>query len=158
MQPSSKTFAINRRARFDYEIFETLEAGIMLLGTEIKAMREGRANLSDAYARNMSGEIYLINAHIGQYSNARPGINHEPKRSRKLLLKKAQISKLISQLDERGFTLIPIKIYLKNNRAKVQLGVGKGKKLYDKRRSIIERERNREVSRALSYKQKDVNN
>jgi SsrA-binding protein len=153
MKPSSKTFAINRRARFDYEISETLEAGIMLLGTEIKAMREGRANLSDAYARNMSGEIYLINAHIGQYSNARPGTNHEPKRSRKLLLKKAQISKLISQLDERGFTLVPIKIYLKNNRAKIELGVGRGKKLYDKRQSIIEKERNREATRALSYKQ-----
>ncbi len=156
MKPSSKTFAINKRARFNYEISETLEAGIMLLGTEIKAMREGRANLSDAYARNMSGEIYLINAHIGQYSNARPGTNHEPKRSRKLLLKKVQISKLISQLDERGFTLIPMKIYLKSNRAKVQLGVGKGKKLYDKRRSIMERERNREASRALSYKQKNI--
>ena len=153
MKPSSKTFAINRRARFDYEISETLEAGIILLGTEIKAMREGRANLSDAYARNMSGEIYLINAHIGQYSNARPGTNHEPKRSRKLLLKKAQISKLISQLDERGFTLVPIKIYLKNNRAKIELGVGRGKKLYDKRQSIIEKERNREATRALSYKQ-----
>ena len=156
MKPSYKTFAINRRARFDYEISETLEAGIMLLGTEIKAMREGRANLSDAYARNMSGEIYLINAHIGQYSNARPGTNHEPKRSRKLLLKKLQISKLISQLDERGFSLIPMKLYLKSNRAKVQLGIGKGKKLYDKRRTIIERERNREATRALSYKQKGI--
>ena len=156
MKASPKTFAIYKRARFDYEISETLEAGIMLLGTEIKAMREGRANLSDAYARNMSGEIYLINAHIGQYSNARPGTNHEPKRSRKLLLKKLQISKLISQLDERGFSLIPMKLYLKSNRAKVQLGIGKGKKLYDKRRTIIERERNREATRALSYKQKGI--
>ena len=156
MKSNSKTFAINKRARFDYDISETLEAGIMLLGTEIKAMREGRANLSDAYARNLSGEIYLINAHIGQYSNAQSGTNHEPKRSRKLLLKKNQISKLISQLDERGFTLVPIKIYLKSNIAKVQLGLGKGKKLYDKRQSIIERERNREASRALSYKQKEI--
>ncbi len=156
MTQSSKTFAINRRARFDYEISETMEAGIVLQGTEIKAMREGRANLSDAYARNMSGEIYLINAHIGQYSNASPGTNHEPKRSRKLLLRKSQISKIISQLDEKGYTIVPIKIYLKKNLAKIELGVGKGKKLYDKRQSLIEKERNREAQRALSYKQKEL--
>lgn len=157
MTQSSKIFAVNRRARFDYEISETIEAGIILLGTEIKAMREGRVNLSDAYARNMSGEIYLINAHIGQYSNTSPDTNHEPKRSRKLLLRKSQISKIISQLDERGFTLVPIKIYLKRNRAKIELGVGRGKKLYDKRRSLIEKERDREAQRALSHKQKEFN-
>ena len=156
MTQSSKIFAINRRARFDYEISETMEAGIVLQGTEIKAMREGKANLSDAYARNMSGEIYLINAHIGQYSNATPGANHEPKRSRKLLLRKSQISKIVSQLDEKGYTIVPIKIYLKKNVAKIELGVGKGKKLYDKRRSLIEKERNREAQKALAYKQKEL--
>lgn len=145
---SIRTFSVNRKARFNYEIVETFEAGIALLGTEIKAIREGRANIGESYARPEAGEMWLLNAHISEYSAG--GIsNHEPTRKRKLLLHKKQISYLTTQVSEKGLTLVPLKLYLKGHNAKVQIGVAKGRKRYDKRKAIIDREREREAGEAI---------
>ena len=144
----TKTLAVNRKARFNYEIIDRIEAGLVLLGTEIKAMREGRADLSDAYARPDNGELWLSNAHIGPYS-AGSVYNHEPKRARKLLLHKDQIDRLASAVNERGLTVVPLRLYLKRGRAKVELGVARGRKQYDKRRAIVERDREREAQEAI---------
>lgn len=143
-----KTLAVNRKARFNYEIVDRIEAGLVLLGTEIKAMREGRADLSDAYARPDNGELWLANAHIGHYS-AGSVHNHEPKRARKLLLHKDQIDRLTGAVAERGLTLVPLRLYLKGGRAKVELGVARGRKRFDKRRAIVERDREREAQEAV---------
>lgn len=143
-----RTLSVNRKARFDYEILDTIEAGLVLVGTEIKAMREGRANLSEAFARPEGGELWLLNAHIGHYS-AGGADNHEPTRPRKLLLHRDQIARLTKQVSEKGLTLVPLRLYLKRHRAKIQLGVAKGRRRYDKRRAIIEREREREAQEAL---------
>jgi SsrA-binding protein len=143
-----KTVTVNRKARFDYEILETFEAGVVLTGTEIKAIREGKANLSDAYARPENGELWLHNAHIAQYSSG-SRYNHEPTRSRKLLMHKDQIRDLARQVSERGMTLVPLKLYLKKHRAKVELGLARGRKRYDKRRAITERDRQREAQEAI---------
>ena len=143
-----RTLSVNRKARFNYEILETIEAGLALVGTEIKAIREGRANLSDAYAKPEGGELWLVNAHIGQYSAG--GIdNHDPTRPRKLLLHKDQIRRLSRQVEERGLTVVPLKLYLKRHRAKVELGLAKGRRHYDKRKVIIDRERQREAQAAI---------
>ena len=143
-----KVFAVNRKARYEYEILQRVEAGLVLLGTEIKAMREGRANLSEAYARPEGGELWLVNAHIAPYSAG--GIyNHEPTRPRKLLLHKEQILRLSSQVAERGFTLVPLRLYLKGHVAKIELGVAKGRRQYDKRRAIIDRTMEREAQQAV---------
>ena len=143
-----KTVTVNRKARFDYEILESFEAGIVLTGTEIKAIREGKVNLSDAYARPENGELWLHNAHIAQYS-AGARYNHEPTRSRKLLMHRDQIRELSRQVSERGMTLVPLKLYLKQHRAKVELGLARGRKHYDKRRAITERDRQREAQEAV---------
>ena len=143
-----RTLSVNRKARFDYEILDTIEAGLVLVGTEIKAMREGRANLSEAFARPEGGELWLLNAHIAHYS-AGGADNHEPTRPRKLLLHRDQIARLTKQVSEKGLTLVPLRLYLKRHRAKIQLGVAKGRRRYDKRRAIIEREREREAQEAL---------
>ena len=143
-----KTMAVNRKARHEFDILDTVEAGLVLVGTEIKAIREGRANFSDSYARPENGEIWLMNAHISQYSAS--GLNsHDPKRPRKLLLHKSQIKRLTRQVAERGLTLVPLKLYLKRQRAKVELGVARGRKRYDKRRAIIDREREQEARQAI---------
>ena len=143
-----RTLSVNRKARFNYEILDTIEAGLALVGTEIKAIREGRANLSDAYAKPEGGELWLVNAHIGQYSAG--GIdNHDPTRPRKLLLHKDQIRRLSRQVEERGLTVVPLKLYLKRHRAKVELGLAKGRRRYDKRKAIIDRERQREAQAAI---------
>jgi len=143
-----KSLAINRKARYEYEILQRVEAGLVLLGTEIKAMREGRANLSEAYAKPEGGELWLVNAHIAPYSAG--GIyNHEPTRPRKLLLHKEQIIRLSSQVAEKGFTLVPLRLYLKGHVAKIELGVAKGRRQYDKRRAIIDRTREREAQQAV---------
>ncbi len=143
-----KTMAVNRKARHEYDILDTVEAGLVLVGTEIKAIREGRANFSDAYARPDDGEIWLMNAHISQYSAS--GLNaHDPKRPRKLLLHKREIVRLTKQVAERGLTLVPLKLYLKRQRAKVELGVAKGRQQHDKRRAIIDREREQEARMAI---------
>jgi SsrA-binding protein len=144
----AKTLAVNRKARFEYEILDTFEAGMVLAGTEIKAIREGRANIGDAFAKPVSGELWLINAHIAQYSAG--GVNnHDPDRPRKLLLHRDQIALLASEVNEKGLTVVPLKLYLKRHRAKVELGLARGRKLFDKRRAIMEREREREARQAV---------
>ena len=140
--------ATNRRARFNYDILETVEAGLVLKGTEIKAIREGHVNLSDSYAKPENGELWLVNAHIAQYS-AGSGNNHEPTRPRKLLLHKGELNRLSRQVAERGLTLVPLRLYITRHVAKVELGLAKGRKNYDKRRAIIEREREREAQEAI---------
>lgn len=144
----NRPIAVNRKARYEYDILDRLEAGLVLVGTEIKAIREGRANFSDAYARPENGEIWLRNVHISQYSASGQN-SHDPKRPRKLLLHKDQITRLTRQVDERGLTLVPLRLYLKRQKAKVELGVARGRKRYDKRRAIIDRERDREARMAV---------
>lgn len=148
MTANGRSLAVNRKARFEYDILESVEAGLVLLGTEIKAIREGRANLSDAYARPEGGELWLVNAHISQYSSG--GVNsHEPKRARKLLLHKDQVVRLSRQVSEKRLTLVPLRLYLKRHRAKVELGLARGRRLHDKRRVMIERERENEAREAV---------
>ena len=146
-----KTLAVNRKARYDYEILDTVEAGLVLAGTEIKAMREGRASLGDSYAKPETGELWLVNAHIAQYSAGGPS-NHDPDRPRKLLLHKDQITRLSSQVNEKGLTLVPLRLYLKRHRAKVELGLARGRRKYDKRRAIMERDRKREAQEATRHR------
>ncbi|MCL6593155.1 MAG: SsrA-binding protein SmpB [Alicyclobacillus sp.] len=143
-----KTLAQNRKAYHDYFIEETYEAGIVLKGTEIKSIRRGSANLRDAYARVENGEVWLHNMHISPYEQGNR-FNHEPLRSRKLLLHRAEIQKLIGAVRERGYTLVPTRLYLKNGFCKVEIGLAKGKKLHDKRAAARERDANREIQRAL---------
>ena len=150
-QSQNRTIASNRKARFDYEIFDTVEAGLVLFGTEIKSIRAGQVSLSDAYARPENGELWLENAHIAAYASGNLN-NHEPKRRRKLLLHRDQISRLTRQVAERGMTLVPLRLYLHGGYAKIELAVARGKKRFDKRRTIIEREREREASAAIKLR------
>ncbi|MCL0100108.1 SsrA-binding protein SmpB [Dehalococcoidia bacterium] len=143
-----KILAVNRKANYNYEIIDRIEAGLVLLGTEIKSMREGRVEFSDSYARPSKGELWLENAHIGAYSSG-GAENHQPKRPRKLLLHKGQIDSLTSSVDERGLTLVPLRLYLKHGKAKIELGVARGRKRYDKRRVLKEKEREREAQEAI---------
>lgn len=145
---ASKTLAQNRKAYHDYFIEETFEAGIVLTSTEIKSIRRGSANLRDAYARVENGEVYLHNMHVSPYEQGNR-FNHEPLRTRKLLLKKAEIAKLIGASREKGYALIPTKLYLKHGFCKVELGFARGKKLHDKRESVKARDANREIQRAM---------
>ncbi|WP_031516659.1 SsrA-binding protein SmpB [Desulfofalx alkaliphila] len=138
----------NRKARHDYHILETYEAGIVLEGTEVKSLRAGKANLQDSYARVEKGEMILYNMHVSPYEQGNR-FNHEPKRTRKLLLHKQEIKRLHAQTREKGFTLVPLKVYFKNGRAKVLLGLARGKKLYDKRQDIAARDAKRDMDRAL---------
>ncbi len=140
---------VNRKARHDYEIIETYEAGIELKGTEVKSIRAGSANLKDSYAEIDHGEVYVNNFHISPYKFAAAFVNHDPYRRKKLLLHKAQIRKLIGKTKEKGLTLIPLKVYSKNGRIKMEIALAKGKKLYDKRKDIKERDIQREQERAL---------
>ncbi len=142
-----KTVAVNRRAQHEYALEETLEAGIVLTGTEIKSIRAGRVNLAEAYARIERGEAWLIGAHIATYEQGNRN-NHEPTRTRKLLLHRDQIAELIGRTQAKGFTLVPLKLYIRNGMAKLELGVGRGKKAYDKRRAIAERDSRRELERS----------
>ncbi|MEO8251332.1 MAG: SsrA-binding protein SmpB [Chloroflexota bacterium] len=141
-----KTVAVNRRARHEYALEETLEAGIVLTGTEIKSIRAGRVNLAEAYARIERGEAWLIGAHIAPYEQGNRN-NHEPTRTRKLLLHRDQIAELIGRTQAKGFTLVPLKLYIRNGMAKLELGVGRGKKMHDKRRAIAERDMRRDLAR-----------
>ena len=146
-----KTVATNRKAYHNYHIGESVEAGIVLTGTEIKSIRAGRANLSDAYVRPEAGELWLLNAHIARYE-AGSYLSHEPGRPRKLLLHRKQIDSLTGKVLERGLTLVPLKLYIKDSKAKVEVALAKGKKLYDKRESIIRRETEREIGRMVKRK------
>ena len=148
MAEGEKTIAVNRRAGSDYEFLAKHEAGLVLTGSEIKSMREGRVNLRDAFARVQKGELWLLGMHIAEYPAAHQ-FNHEPTRPRKLLLHKAEINELAGALEQRGLTLIATRLYFKRGMAKVELAVGKGKKSYDKRAAVAEREANRTIQRAL---------
>jgi SsrA-binding protein len=145
---SSATIAQNRRARHDYEILDRFEAGIVLTGSEIKSVREHKVQLQGSYARIKGGEIWLQDAHIAHYSNAGYA-GHEPARDRKLLLHRREIRRIEELLGERGLTLIPLAMYFKHGRAKVELGVGRGLKRYDKREKIAERDVERDLARAI---------
>lgn len=141
-----KTVAVNRRAHFQYAVEETLEAGIVLTGTEIKSIRAGRVNLAEAYARIDHGEAWLIGAHIAPYEQGNRN-NHEPTRVRKLLLHRDQIAELLGRTKAKGFTLVPLKLYIRGGLAKLELGIAKGKQAHDKRRVIAERDARRELDR-----------
>jgi SsrA-binding protein len=143
-----KTIATNRKAYHNYHIGESMEAGIALTGTEIQSIREGRVSLGDAYVSPEKGELWLLNAHIARYE-AGSYMSHEAMRPRKLLLHRKQIEDLASQVAEKGLTLVPTKLYLKDSRAKVAIALAKGKKLYDKRETIARREAEREIGRAV---------
>lgn len=140
--------ASNRRALHDYEILEKVEAGLVLLGPEVKSLREGRANLSDSYAVLRRGEAYLVNAHVSPYAQASRE-NPDPRRERKLLLNRSEIRRLAGKVAERGLTLVPLSLYFKNGRAKVELGLARGKRVYDKRQTLKRREQEREIERAV---------
>lgn len=142
-----KTVVTNRKAYHNYLVQDSVEAGLVLTGTEIKSIRQGRVNLVDAYVRPEKGELWLLNAHIARYE-AGSYLSHEPTRPRKLLLHRKEINALVSRALERGFTLLPLKLYLKNSRAKVEVALARGKKLYDKREVLIRRETEREMQQA----------
>jgi len=143
-----KTISTNRKAYHNYHILEGIEAGIALTGTEIKSIRAGRVNLGDAYVRPVDRELWLVNAHIARYE-AGSYTSHEPMRTRKLLLHRKEIDNLTSKILEKGITLVPVKLYIKDSIAKVEVALAKGKKLYDKRESIARRETEREIGRAI---------
>jgi len=143
-----KTVATNRKAYHNYRIGDSLEAGIALTGTEIKSIRAGKVSLSDAYVRPEAGELWLLNAHVARYE-AGGRWSHQPIRPRKLLLHRKQINSLTSRVSERGFTLVPLRLYIKGSLAKVEVALAKGKKLYDKRESIARHETEREIERAI---------
>lgn len=150
-KPRGSDVATNRQARFRYELLETWETGIALQGSEVKSLRDGKANLKDAYALVRDGEVWLHNAHIAPYGPAaREG--HDPGRPRKLLMHKREIERLIGKTQERGLTLVPTRIYFSGPRAKVELALARGKELRDKRETIREREQKREMERALRYR------
>jgi SsrA-binding protein len=146
-----KVITVNRRARHDYHIDETFEAGLVLSGSEVKSLRDGKVVLKDSYGRLSGRELWLFNAHINEYSPA-SRFGHDPVRSRKLLMHRGEIDRLAGKMKERGLTLIPLRLYFKRGRAKVELGLARGKKLYDKRASIKERESKRELDRAMKVR------
>lgn len=150
---SEKIITNNRKARHDYHIIDTLEAGIVLQGTEVKSLRDGKANLKDSYANVRDEEVYLYNMHISPYTHGNIN-NHDPLRQRKLLLHKKEIKKLIGKTQEKGLTLVPLKLYFKNGKVKVELAIARGKKMYDKREAIAKRESDRELKRVLKHKQR----
>src|SRR5213079_147322 len=142
-----RTVASNRRARHEYEILETVEAGLVLRGTEVKALRTGLVNFKDAYATVRNDEVWLLGCHISPYSHGTDA-NHDPERDRKLLLHRREITRLVGKTAERGLTLVPLRLYFKGGRAKVELGLARGRKLHDKRAAIREREVRREMDKA----------
>jgi SsrA-binding protein len=144
-----KVISDNRQARFLYEILETYEAGIQLTGTEVKSIRAGKVNLQDGYALIRENEVWLINVHISPYTSSSQYFNHEPRRTRKLLLHRQEIRKLIGKVEQLGLTLVPVKMYFKSGRVKVSIALGKGKKLHDKRESLKKRQDQRDMQRAM---------
>ena len=145
---SIKTVATNRKAYHNYHVQDKVEAGIVLTGTEIKSIRAGRVSLGEAYVRPQGGELWLLNAHIARYE-AGSYLSHEPLRPRKLLLHRREINTLTSQVSEKGLTLLPIRLYIKDSLAKVEVALAKGKKLYDKREVLVRRETDREMERTV---------
>jgi SsrA-binding protein len=153
MAENVKVVATNRKAYHDYHIEETHEAGIVLTGTEIKSVRAGSVNLRDSYAQARNGELWMLNVHIAPYEPASRQ-NVDPYRDRKLLLHRGEIDRLMGRVQEKGLTLVPLRVYLKKNRAKVEIGLVRGKKLYDKRAAIAKRESAREIERAMKERGK----
>jgi SsrA-binding protein len=151
---AERLLAENRKAYHDYEMLETWEAGMVLLGTEVKSIRRGRANLRDSYARIERGELYAFNIHISPYEN-RGYVDHEPMRKRKLLLHKSELRKLIGRTVEKGLTLVPVRMYLKNGKVKMAVSLARGKKAHDKRETIRRREIDRETRAAVKSKRAD---
>ena len=148
-----KLIADNRRARHDYHLLERVEAGLVLTGTEVKSLRDGRANLRHAYAEVRDGEAWLVGAHIDEYAGGNVA-NHAPDRDRKLLLHRRELSTLAGKARERGFTVIPTRLYFKNGRAKVELALARGKETLDKRRDIAKRDADRQIERALKERRR----
>lgn len=148
VRESTKLIAKNKKARFNYDLGDRYEAGLVLTGTEVKSMRLGKANLSDSYAKIKDGEAWLMGCHVSAYPFAFYD-NHEPERPRKLLLHKSELRKLTSKLNEQGYSLIPVALYFKDGRAKVELALAKGKKLFDKRQDLKKRDQDREMERGL---------
>ena len=144
-----KVITDNRKARFRYEIIETFEAGLVLVGTEVKSIRAGKVNMGDGFGQIRNGEAWLHNVHISPYQASGEYFNHDPRRIRKLLLHKKEITKLIGKLEEKGLTLVPLKMYFKRGIVKVLLGIGKGKKLHDKRETVKQRQDQRDMQRAM---------
>jgi SsrA-binding protein len=149
-EKAQRVVADNRKARHDYHILETYEAGVALLGTEVKAIREGRVNLRDSYARTEGGEVWMVNVHISPYSH-RGYADHAETRQRKLLMHRHEIRKLIGRTAEKGLTLVPLQMYFKNGRIKVLVGLARGKQAHDKRETIRRREVDRETRSAMKF-------
>lgn len=150
IEDTEKNITVNRKARHEYTILQTIEAGIALVGTEVKALRQGKANLVDGYAKIENGEVWLVSVNISEYTQGNIN-NHDPTRERKLLLNKSEIRKLIGKTKEKGLTLIPLRLYFKNGKVKVELALAKGKKVYDKRRDIAKKDFQREQERRIKY-------
>ena len=150
-----KIVANNRKARHDYSIEDTIEAGIVLIGSEIKSIRAGRVNLRDGYAAIEGGEVWLYNVHVAPYDPA-SRYGHEPRRKRKLLLHKREIARLERRVQEKGYTLVPLRLYLRGNLAKVELALARGKRQYDKRAAIAEREARRRAERAIREREQET--
>ncbi|MCL4538801.1 MAG: SsrA-binding protein SmpB [Bacteroidetes bacterium] len=146
MEPEEKTVAQNRRARFEYQILETTEAGIVLKGSEVKSVRQGKVDISDCFASVKDGEVWLHNMHVAAYQNA-GAFGHNPRRTRKLLLHRREIRKLIGKTKQKGLSLVPIRLYWKHGLAKVELAIAKGKQAFDKRETIKQRDQEREMRR-----------
>jgi len=147
---TEKNIAVNRKARHEYAILQTFEAGIVLVGTEVKSLRQGKANLVDGYAKLEMNEVWLVNVNISEYTQGNIN-NHDPRRERKLLLNRSEKKKLIGKTKEKGLTLIPLRLYFKNGKVKVELALAKGKKVYDKRRDIAKKDFQREQERRIKY-------
>ena len=148
--PEEKNVTVNRKARYEYEILQVYEAGIVLQGTEVKALREGKANLVDSYGLLKENELWLMGAHISEYTQGNIN-NHDPVRTRKLLLNRSEIRKLIGKVKEKGLTLVPLRIYFKKGRVKIEIALAKGKKVHDKRDTIAKRDFNRDQERRIKY-------
>jgi SsrA-binding protein len=149
MAEGEKTVVSNRRARKEYEVLETHEAGMVLTGTEVKALRSGTANLKDAYATVEDGELWLLNMHIGHYPQASQQFQHEPERRRKLLMHRREVDRLLGRVIERGLTLVPLRVYFRRGRAKVEIAVARGKRAHDKRDQLRKDAANREIEQEM---------
>jgi len=154
MRQGIKLVATNRKAGRDYHLEDRHEAGLVLMGTEIKSIRAGKVDLSDGYVQPRDGELWLVNVHISSYDPA-GRYGHEPDRPRKLLLHRREIDRLVSSIRERGYTIVPVRLYLKGGRAKVEIALARGKRKYDKRQAIVERDAQRDIDRALKERRRD---
>jgi len=150
----TKLICKNKKAFFNFELADTFEAGIVLLGSEVKSLRAGKANLSDSYGKFRNGELYLLDAHISAYPQANRE-NHDPVRERKLLLHKRELKRLLGKVTEKGFSLVPLKLYLRDGKVKVELALAKGKKIFDKREAIKKKDQRREMERLAKFRQRD---